>query len=56
MKIYFMKTSSFGSYREPYVRGPHYRYFFISIMIAFLVAITAVIGIVFVFRFAYGLR
>jgi hypothetical protein len=50
-----MKTRSFGGFREPYVRGPHYRYFFISIMIAFLIAMAAVIGIASVFRFAYAL-
>lgn len=48
-----MKTTSLGNFREPYVRGPHIRYFFISIMIAFAIALLAVFGLVSLIRLVH---
>lgn len=45
-----MKTRSMGHYRDPYVRGPHIRYFIISLAIAFVVALLAMMGLVTLIR------
>jgi len=45
-----MKTRLAGNFREPYVRGPHIRYFFISIVIAFIIAIMSMIGVLSLIR------
>lgn len=39
-----MKTKSLGALREPYVRGPHLRYFLLATSIAFIVATITLIG------------
>lgn len=41
---------SLEGYREPYVRGPHVRYFLISIWIAFVTALLAILGMLSVIR------
>ena len=45
-----MKTRSMGHYRDPYVRGPHIRYFIVSVTIAFVVALLAMIGLLTLIR------
>jgi len=45
-----MKTTLTGNFREPYVRGPHVRYFLISIMISLVVAMMSVIGLLSIVR------
>ena len=44
-----LNTSRHG----PFVRGPHFRFFILSLIAAFILAIVAIVGILVIFSFMF---
>jgi hypothetical protein len=50
-----METKSISEFREPYVRGPHFRYFITAMVIAFFVVAILLVGFVLFMRLIFPL-
>lgn len=47
-----METKLTGKFHEPYIRGPHVRYFAIALSVAFLLAAGSAFGILLFLSYA----